>query len=545
MVRDTDPGVTPTAPRTGGRARLRALLDGPLPTPPDALRQGPLRRGAFPSRLRSPRLTSQLGIALAVAFGICFLTGLISHLIQHPPGWFRWPSRPVGLYRFTQGLHVATGLATVPLLGVKLWSVYPRLFAWPPARTVAHAAERLGVAALAATALFQVVSGVFNVARWYAPMPFFFTAGHYRVAWLAIGALLVHVGVKLPIVRAGLRRVRAGGPRLRRRELLGAVGAAAGVVTLGTVGQALTPLAGVSVLAPRRPRDGPQGLTVNQSAVGAGVVDAALDPGYRLTVVGPGGSVALSLADLATLPQHTAVLPIACVEGWSAAATWTGVRLRDLVALVDVDPDDAVAEVESLQAGGRYRSSIVAPPHTRDPLTLVALGLNGGVLHLDHGYPARLIASEPPRRDADQVAPADHRAEHVVRRALITGGVLVMGYAVVSASTDRDVTLLGVAIFLAAVLVAHDGVLLPAMIGIGALIGRLTDPTPVRVAAICSTAIALVGVPLMLGYADLPPSRILLVLGLIWAAALVTMTARRIRKHLARCPSVSASAPDR
>src|SRR4051812_49975187 len=90
-------------------------------------RRGPFRRGAFGSRLRSARLTSHLGLALAVAFGTCFVTGLLSHLIQHPPGWFWWPARPVGLYRVTQGLHVATGLASIPLLGVKLWSVYPRL----------------------------------------------------------------------------------------------------------------------------------------------------------------------------------------------------------------------------------------------------------------------------------------------------------------------------------------------------------------------------------------------------------------------------------
>jgi DMSO/TMAO reductase YedYZ molybdopterin-dependent catalytic subunit len=102
----------------------------------------------------------------------------------------------------------------------------------------------------------------------------------------------------------------------------------------------------------------------------------------------------LSLADLHALPQHTAELPIACVEGWSATGTWTGVRLRDLAALVGAAPGNAV--VESLEARGRYRTSVVAAPHLRDPLTLVALGLNGAPLDLDHGYPARLIAPNRP-----------------------------------------------------------------------------------------------------------------------------------------------------
>jgi DMSO/TMAO reductase YedYZ molybdopterin-dependent catalytic subunit len=391
----------PDTPMTGRRAALRRLarwLSEPLPPPPAAARRGPMRPGAFASPLRSARLTSLLGLALGVAFAVCFLTGLVSHLVQHPLGWFWWPARPAGLYRFTQGLHVVTGLATVPLLGAKLWSVYPRLFTWPPVRSAAHAAERASVAVLVAAALFQVVGGVLNVSRWYAPMPFFFTAGHYWVGWLAVGALLVHIGVQLPVVRTALART-APEPRadtVSRRGLLGGVASAAGLITLTTAGQTVRPLSGLAILAPRRPDVGPQGLPVNTTGDNAGVRAAALDPAYRLTVTGPAGRTDLDLAALRALPQHTAELPIACVEGWSATGRWTGVRLRDLVALIGADPDRSSVVVESLQAGGRYRTSTVAPPHVRDPLTLVALDLGGEPLHLDHGYPARLIAPNRP-----------------------------------------------------------------------------------------------------------------------------------------------------
>ncbi|WP_249999152.1 molybdopterin-dependent oxidoreductase [Actinoplanes sp. M2I2] len=390
MVRHPDAPVT--APR-----RLVRWLSAPLPAPPERLRRGPLRPGSFPSGSRSARLTSQLGLALAVAFGICFGTGLLSHLIQHPPGWFWWPARPVGLYRVTQGLHVATGLASVPLLGAKLWSVFPRLFTWPPVRSIAHAAERAGIAVLVAASLFQLVSGVLNVAHWYAPMPFFFTSGHYWVAWLTVGALLVHVGVQLPVVRDALRR---GVPELRpvradRRRLLAGVGAAAGLITLTTIGQTVRPLSGLAVFAPRRPTTGPQGLPVNKTAVAAGV--AATDgDAYRLTVIGPAGPVELDLAALNAMPQHTADLPITCVEGWSADGSWSGVRLADLVRLAGGDPHRATVLVESLERGGRYRTSTVAAPHTRDPSTLLALRLHGEPLHPDHGYPARLIAPNRP-----------------------------------------------------------------------------------------------------------------------------------------------------
>ncbi len=399
MVRDHDPGLTPSRrPRNSPLSWLPDLLRQPLPQPPDALRRGPLRADAFPSPLRSARLTSQLGIALAVAFCTCFLTGLVSHLIQHPPAWFWWPSRPAGLYRFTQGLHVITGLAALPLLGGKLWSVYPRLFAWPPARTIAQAIERGSVAVLVSAALFQLIGGLLNISRWYGALPFFFTTGHYWVAWLTVGALLVHIGVKLPVVREALARRDPGEPGrgLTRRHLLGTVGGTAGLITIATAGQTVAPLAPVSVLAPRRPTSGPQRLPVNRTAAGAGVRDLALDPGYRLVIAGPNGEVGCSLAELAGMAQHTVVLPIACVEGWSATGTWTGVRLRDLVRIAGGDPHSASVEVESLERRGRYRRSAVAAPHVRDRWTLVALRLNGAPLHLDHGYPARLIAPNRP-----------------------------------------------------------------------------------------------------------------------------------------------------
>jgi DMSO/TMAO reductase YedYZ molybdopterin-dependent catalytic subunit len=135
---------------------------------------------------------------------------------------------------------------------------------------------------------------------------------------------------------------------------------------------------------------------VNKTANAAGVRAAALDPSYRLLLAGPDRQLSLDLAALNALPQHTAALPIACVEGWSATATWGGVRLRDLVELAGADPDRAVVEVESLQAVGRYRTCTVPPEHTHDPLTLIALRLGDEPLHLDHGYPARLIAPNRP-----------------------------------------------------------------------------------------------------------------------------------------------------
>ena len=81
------------------------------------------------------RTAAWLGSALGVAFTVCFLTGLYSHLHQHEPAWLDLPTRPAGLYRVTQGMHVVTGFATVPLLLAKLTVVHRHLLVWPPVRS--------------------------------------------------------------------------------------------------------------------------------------------------------------------------------------------------------------------------------------------------------------------------------------------------------------------------------------------------------------------------------------------------------------------------
>jgi hypothetical protein len=363
------------------------------------MRVGPLREGTFRSGLHQERVGAWLGLALGVAFGVCFATGLLSHLIQHPPGWFHWPSRPAGLYRITQSLHVATGIAAIPLLLAKLWVVYPHLWTWPPLRSIAHAVERISLFPLIAGALFLLVSGVLNVANWY-PWAFFFPTAHYWAAWITIGALVVHIAAKLPVTRDALKRTReravTTGDGLTRRGFLVTVASAVGVVTLATVGETLAPLRRLSVLAARDPDVGPQGLPVNKSAKSARVLEVARDPAYRLRVEGNvRAPLELSLDDLHAMPQTEAKLPISCVEGWSANATWRGVPVRDLLARAGAR-HGATVTVESLQPKGLYRRSELNAGHAADVQTLLALEVNGEALHIDHGYPLRLIGPNRP-----------------------------------------------------------------------------------------------------------------------------------------------------
>ncbi len=379
----------------------RSLLTQPLPRPPGLLRLGPLRAEAFSSRLHDERVAARLGLWLGITFSICFVTGLISHGIQHPPSWFLWPSRPVNLYRVTQGLHVLTGLASIPLLLAKLWTVYPKLWEWPPLRDVAHAVERASLFLLVAGATFQLFTGLINIAYWY-PFRFFFTTTHYWTAWITMGALVVHVGTKIAVSRRGLSRSsldrtdEPAGPGLSRRGLLRTVGLSSGAIVALFAGSTVPQLRRLDLLAPRRPDIGPQGLPVNKTARAAKVQTLARDPAYRLTVEGDLTSpLTMTLGELRAMPQTTASLPIACVEGWSASAVWTGVRLRDLLDRVGAKPD-AHVRVESLEKGGLYRSTTLNSAHARDPLTMLATELHGQELDIDHGYPCRLITPNQP-----------------------------------------------------------------------------------------------------------------------------------------------------
>jgi DMSO/TMAO reductase YedYZ molybdopterin-dependent catalytic subunit len=169
------------------------------------------------------------------------------------------------------------------------------------------------------------------------------------------------------------------------------------VLLVTVAGETVAPLRDLAILAPRNPTTGPQSLPVNKTAIGAGVIEKALSPDYRLVV---GGRCrhprSFSLEELRALPQRDAGLPIECVEGWSAAAAWRGVSLPFLLALVGA-PSGSEIMVQSIESQAQlYTNSVIDPQHAADPDTLLALELNGEVLDLDHGYPVRLIAPDRP-----------------------------------------------------------------------------------------------------------------------------------------------------
>ncbi|HEX5995709.1 MAG TPA: molybdopterin-dependent oxidoreductase, partial [Jiangellales bacterium] len=164
-----------------------------------------------------------------------------------------------------------------------------------------------------------------------------------------------------------------------------------------TVGQTIDPLRRTALLLPRgrRPGEGPTGFPINRTAAAAGITAGDTGPGWRLTARGGGREVVLDRSQLLAMSQHTARLPIACVEGWSTLQTWTGVRLRQLAALVEV-ADPVSAQVRSLEQAGLFNQATLQANQVQDADSLLALRVNGVDLSIDHGFPARVIVPALP-----------------------------------------------------------------------------------------------------------------------------------------------------
>ena len=399
---------------------------------------GPFRPSFWRSPLRGPWLTSFLGTVLGPLIVVIALTGLISHDAYYPElgnNATDNPAHDIGVllhlpvggpawsYALTQGLHITIGLITIPVLLAKLWSVIPRLFAWPAIRSVANALERLSLLLLVGGALFEFATGLFDIQNYY-PWHFDFYTAHYYGAWVFFTAFALHVCVKLPVVVRtyrdrgwlrplrddlrstrpeqpepnGLAPVAPAGPSLSRRGFVGLVGGASLTLLLLNIGETVGgPLRQLALLAPRGRvfGTGPNDFQINRTAASVGVTPALTGPSWRLSLAGAARTVSLSREQLLELPQHTYALPIACVEGWSTTQHWTGVRLTDLAALVGA-PAGALVHVQSVQPSGPFRHADLSPAQVRDPQAMLALAVNGAPLSPDHGYPARLILPAQP-----------------------------------------------------------------------------------------------------------------------------------------------------
>jgi DMSO/TMAO reductase YedYZ molybdopterin-dependent catalytic subunit len=94
-----------------------------------------------------------------------------------------------------------------------------------------------------------------------------------------------------------------------------------------------------------------------------------------------------SLADLKRYPSRTQITHLACEEGWSFIAEWTGVPLSYVLNLAGVLPQAKYVVYFSLDP--EWWDSIDMP-ESLHPQTLLVYGMNGRELPTGHGAPLRL-----------------------------------------------------------------------------------------------------------------------------------------------------------
>jgi DMSO/TMAO reductase YedYZ molybdopterin-dependent catalytic subunit len=97
--------------------------------------------------------------------------------------------------------------------------------------------------------------------------------------------------------------------------------------------------------------------------------------------------VSFSLVELKSFPSSGQISMIACEEGWSYIAEWTGPPLVHILNLVGALPRARYVVYRSFQPDWWDSIDMADALH---PQTLLALGMNGGELPVPFGGPIRL-----------------------------------------------------------------------------------------------------------------------------------------------------------
>lgn len=109
---------------------------------------------------------------------------------------------------------------------------------------------------------------------------------------------------------------------------------------------------------------------------------------WRLTIEGlVARPASLSIADLKqNLPTRTQITQLACEEGWSYIAEWTGAPLADLLKATGIQPN---AKFVVYQSHDKDWWDSVDLDEALHPQTLIAYGMNGADLPTAFGGPLR------------------------------------------------------------------------------------------------------------------------------------------------------------
>ena len=117
----------------------------------------------------------------------------------------------------------------------------------------------------------------------------------------------------------------------------------------------------------------------------------AVPPNWTLKI---GGLVkhpmVLTLDQLKAMPATAMRVTHYCVDGWTAVASWHGVRVSEIARIAILDPRVKYVEFRSFDNGYYAGWDIASALH---PQTLLAYGMNGHEVSAGHGAPLRVYTA--------------------------------------------------------------------------------------------------------------------------------------------------------
>jgi DMSO/TMAO reductase YedYZ molybdopterin-dependent catalytic subunit len=96
---------------------------------------------------------------------------------------------------------------------------------------------------------------------------------------------------------------------------------------------------------------------------------------------------AFTVGELRSFPASRQITQLACEEGWSFIAEWTGVALSRVLDAAGILPQARFVVYYSAQPNWWHSIDMADALH---PQTLLVYGMNGGDLSMGHGGPVRM-----------------------------------------------------------------------------------------------------------------------------------------------------------
>lgn len=347
-------------------------------------------------------LTMQLGMCLTFLLALMFLSGGLFFLYV-----FNYDIGPY--FTATRAVHFYAGLASIPFLiakygstGLRFAGYYLRVPRFKK-RGAPPILPRILSPLLALDFFVLYFSGLYMLFHYYytvtniPPFDFKPVQLHLWASLIAVPLLAAHLGFHLLETtrtlserRAEIRTEPATAGRagaFTRRGFLAAVVAGGAGLALGFQN---TPLlnarfAGLFIgHIPEEERGGPGDFPV-ETLFGKEAIDIDI---WRLVINGTvRDEKSLTYKDLMALPSYTHSIRLSCVSGWSVVPTWSGPRVRDVLALVEPTTTPKSIAFHSVS---NYGLNWHVNPLMGDE-ALLATHVNGAPLSENHGFPVRLI----------------------------------------------------------------------------------------------------------------------------------------------------------